>query len=166
MEQRHLKVGYRQDIMETSALPSFCYSRWFTYRSWGSWSPFQLDVETWYCILNSQRSHLYTLSCATTEATWWPRTSWTRRWMSSRVSLETSPARVGPDAQTSPCWWLTTTTPPTRCLFSSLVGSYFIFYHFIKPKNIFFFLGIQMRHCIIYLSLTCTFIPVHAVVCY
>lgn len=51
--------------------------------------------------------------------------------MSSRASLGTSPARVAPDAQTSPCWWRTTMTPPTRCSFSFPVG----FYVTILPRS-------------------------------
>lgn len=57
-------------------------------------------------------------SSATIEDIWWPKTSWTRPWTSSKVSLETDPARVDPDGRTSPCWWHTMTTPPTRCLCS------------------------------------------------
>ncbi len=76
------------------------------------------------CIYNAQQinPHMNVVLCccssATIEDIWWPKTSWTRPWTSLKVSLETDPARVDPDGRTSPCWWPTMTTPPTRCLCS------------------------------------------------
>ncbi len=76
------------------------------------------------CIYNAQHinPHMNVVLCccssATIEDIWWPKTSWTRPWTSLKVSLETDPARVDPDGRTSPCWWPTMTTPPTRCLCS------------------------------------------------
>lgn len=56
--------------------------------------------------------------------------------MSLRASSGISPARVAPDAQTSPFWWHTTMTPQTRCLFSFRVGFYIIILPSLQCTNI------------------------------